>query len=149
LDALDSVNKKEIGKMSAINIIPSTFSKFIHPSFSRLLIDFMSSLHLSIMSMIMSLLYFIVCCIIPQSPRYQCYCELKRDDYEKAMKVNSNLWNDEDLKPKSIFDLYAELKKSNHISLIGLIVVEQLIGGISILFYMKHFAQLTGKAKVK
>jgi hypothetical protein len=100
------------------------------------------------MSMIMSLLYFIVCCLIPQSPRYQSYCELKRDDYEKAMKMNGNLWNDEDLKPKSIFDLYAELRKSNHISLIGLIVVEQLIGGISILFYMKHFAQLTGKTKV-
>lgn len=62
--------------------------------------------------------------------------------------MNSNLWNDEDLQSKSIFDLFAELKKRNLISLIGLILVEQLIGGISILFYMKHFAQLTGKSIV-
>lgn len=27
----------------------------------------------------------------------------------------------------------------------GLVLVEQFIGGISILFYMKHFAKLTGE----
>lgn len=66
-------------------------------------------------------------------------------DFEKAMKMRSNLWSEEDLQSKSIFDLFAELQKRNVISLIGLILVEQLIGGISILFYMKHFAQLTGE----
>lgn len=67
-------------------------------------------------------------------------------DFEKATaKMNSNLWNEEDLQPKSIFDLFDELKKRNVISLVGLILVEQLIGGISILFYMNHFAQLTGE----
>lgn len=59
--------------------------------------------------------------------------------------MNSNLWNDEDFQSKSIYDLFTELKQRNLISLIGLILVEQLIGGISILFYMKHFAQLTGE----
>lgn len=111
----------------------------------------MSPFHLSIISMIISLLYFIICCLIPESPRYQFYCEVRREhsyDFEKATKMNSNLWNDEDLQSKSIFDLFAELKKRNLISLIGLILVEQLIGGISILFYMKHFAQLTGKSIV-
>lgn len=111
----------------------------------------MSPLHLSIISMIISFLYFIICCLIPESPRYQYYCEVRREhsyDFEKAMKMNiSNLWNDddEDLQSKSIYDLFEELKKRKLISLIGLILVEQLIGGISMLFYMKHFAQLTGE----
>jgi hypothetical protein len=98
--------------------------------------------------MIVSLLYFFICCLIPESPRYQYYSETMREhsyDFEKAMKMNRNLWSKEDLQPKSIFDLFAELKKRNVISLVGLILIEQLIGGISILFYMKHFAQLTGK----
>lgn len=56
-----------------------------------------------------------------------------------------NLWSEEDLQRKSIVDLFNELKKLNLLSLIGLILVEQFIGGISILFYMKHFAQLTGE----
>lgn len=57
-----------------------------------------------------------------------------------------NLWSEEDLQRKSIVDLFNELKKLNLLSLIGLILVEQFIGGISILFYMKHFAQLSGKS---
>lgn len=76
------------------------------------------------------------------------YCEVRKEDsydIEKAMKMNVNLWSEEDLQSKSIFDLFAELKRRNLISLIGLILVEQLIGGISILFYMKYFAQLTGE----
>lgn len=66
-------------------------------------------------------------------------------DLEKAVKLH-NLWSEEDLQRKSIVDLFDELKKLNLSSLIGLILVEQFIGGISILFYMKHFAQLTGKS---
>jgi hypothetical protein len=68
------------------------------------------------------------------------------DDFNKAVKLH-NLWSAEDLQPKSIVDLFDELKKLNLLSLIGLILVEQFIGGISILFYMKHFAQLTGELK--
>lgn len=65
-------------------------------------------------------------------------------DFEKAVKLH-NLWSEEDLQRKSIVDLFDELKKLNLLSLIGLILVEQFIGGISILFYMKHFARLTGE----
>lgn len=99
--------------------------------------------------MIVSIFYFIICCLIPESPRYQSYNEKIREqsyDFEKAeKKMNCDLLNEEDLQQKSIFDLFSELKKRNIISLVGLILVEQLIGGISILFYMKHFAQLTGE----
>lgn len=63
---------------------------------------------------------------------------------EKTVKLQS-LWNVKDLQRKSIVDLFTELKKLNLLSLIGLLLVEQFIGGISILFYMKHFAQLSGK----
>lgn len=63
---------------------------------------------------------------------------------EKTVKLHS-LWSEEDLQRKSIVDLFTELKKLNLLSLIGLLLVEQFIGGISILFYMKHFAQLSGE----
>lgn len=107
--------------------------------------------------MILSVVYFIICCLIPESPRYQHYCDARKEhdyDFTKTSKMtrsnsscSRNLWNDEDdLQQKSIYDLFGELKKHNLISLIGLILVEQLIGGISILFYMKHFAQLTGES---
>lgn len=69
-------------------------------------------------------------------------------EFAKALKLR-NLWGEEDLRRKSIVDLFNELKKLNLLSLIGLILVEQFIGGISILFYMKHFAQLTGELTKK
>jgi hypothetical protein len=62
-----------------------------------------------------------------------------------AIKIRNNLWIEEDLERKSITDLFVELRKLNLSSLIGLILVEQFIGGISILFYLKYFAQLTGE----
>jgi len=97
------------------------------------------------LSVTLSLFYFIICCLIPESPRYQAVQDSERSyDLEKAVELN-NLWSVEDLQRKSIVDLFAELKKLNLLSLIGLVLVEQVIGGISILFYMKHFAQLTGE----
>lgn len=65
-------------------------------------------------------------------------------DFEVPVKLR-NLWSEKDLQRKSIVDLFDELKKLNLLSLIGLILVEQFIGGVSMLFYMKHFAQLTGE----
>lgn len=56
-----------------------------------------------------------------------------------------NPWSEEDLQQKSFKDLFVKLQKSNLLWLIGLIVIEQLVGGISILFYIKYFAKLTGK----
>lgn len=47
-------------------------------------------------------------------------------------------------KQTSLKNLYTEIKKSSVLYIIGLIMIEQLIGGISILFYIKYFAQLTG-----
>jgi hypothetical protein len=91
--------------------------------------------------------YFIICCLLPESPRYQLYCDAFQkhsNDFESATKMR-NLWSEEDLQRKSIIDLFIELRKLNLLSLIGLVLVEQFIGGIGILFYMKHFAQLTGE----
>lgn len=103
---------------------------------------------LSVLSIGLSLFFFIICLLIPESPRYNAYCDLKYSyDLEKAVKPH-NLWSEEDLQRKSILDLFVELKKLNLLSLIGLILFEQFIGGISILFYMKHFAQLTGKCQI-
>lgn len=67
-------------------------------------------------------------------------------DSVKAMKLH-NIWGKEDLQRKSISDMFVALKKLNLLPLMGLILVEQFIGGISILFYMKKFAQLTGTGK--
>ncbi|KAG5670321.1 hypothetical protein PVAND_000597 [Polypedilum vanderplanki] len=110
----------------------------------------MPSLNLSIASLICSLIYFIICCFLPESPCYKYYCDISRkqqchndDDMEKDVKL-CHLWNEEDLEQKSITNLFAELRKLNLSSLIGLILIEQFIGGISILFYIKYFAQLTG-----
>lgn len=69
-------------------------------------------------------------------------------EFEKAVKLH-NLWSEEDLQRKSIVDLFDELKKLNLLSLIGLFLVEQFIGGLSILFYMKHFAKLSGELNDK
>lgn len=104
-------------------------------------------MQLSAISIILCVFFFVICCFIPESPRYQAFCDMKRKhtyDFEKAVKLH-NLWSEEDLQRKSIVDLFDELKKLNLLSLIGLILVEQFIGGISILFYMKHFARLTGE----
>lgn len=102
-------------------------------------------MQLSAIAIILSSFFFVICCLIPESPRYHAYCELKHTyDLDKTTKLR-NLWSAEDLQQKSIVDLFDELKKLNLLSLIGLILVEQFIGGISILFYMKHFAQLTGE----
>jgi hypothetical protein len=68
----------------------------------------------------------------------------KPECFEKAAKTH-NLWSAEDLERKSIKDMFDELKKLNLLSLIGLILVEQFIGGVSILFYIKYFARLTGE----
>jgi hypothetical protein len=85
-----------------------------------------------------------ICCIIPESPHYHAYSELKKNhDLDKTVKIH-NLWSAKDLERKSIKDVFDELKKLNLFPLIGLILVEQFIGGVSILFYMKHFAHLTG-----
>lgn len=114
-------------------------------------IDFVTPMQLSVMAIILSLFFFVICCLIPESPRYRAYCDMKyKHTYEfaKALKLR-NLWGEEDLRRKSIVDLFNELKKLNLLSLIGLILVEQFIGGISILFYMKHFAQLTGELTKK
>jgi hypothetical protein len=100
----------------------------------------------AVMAIALSTFYFILCCFLPESPRWLAYCEMKSKDIDsvKAMKLH-NIWGKEDLQRKSIADLVAELKKLNLVPLMGLILVEQFIGGISVLFYMKHFAQLTGK----
>lgn len=103
-------------------------------------------MQLSAIAITLSLFFFMICCLIPESPRYRAYCDMRFKhtyDFEKAVKVH-NLWSEEDLQRKSIVDLFDELRKLNLLSLIGLILVEQFIGGISILFYMKRFAQLTG-----
>lgn len=98
------------------------------------------------MAIALSVFYFILCCFLPESPRWLAYCEMKSKDIDsvKAMKLH-NIWGKEDLQRKSIADLFAELKKLNLVPLMGLILVEQFIGGISVLFYMKYFAQLTGE----
>jgi Sugar (and other) transporter len=104
-------------------------------------------MQLSVVAVLLSILFFIICCLIPESPRYQAYYDMKKKhtyEFDKAVKLH-NLWSEEDLQRKSIVDLFNELKKLNLLSLIGLILVEQFIGGVSILFYMKHFAQLTGE----
>lgn len=102
-------------------------------------------MQLSVIAISLSSFFFVICCLIPESPRYHAYCEMKHTfEYDKAVKSH-NLWSAEDLQRKSIVDLFDELKKLNLLSLIGLILVEQFIGGVSILFYMKHFAQLTGE----
>lgn len=106
-------------------------------------------MQLSVIAIILSVFFLVICCLIPESPRYQAYCDMKCKhtyEFEKATKMR-NLWSEEDLQRKSIVDLFNELKKLNLLSLIGLILVEQFIGGISILFYMKHFAQLTGELR--
>lgn len=102
-------------------------------------------MQLSAIAITLSVSFAFICCLIPESPRYQAYWDMKYKHtykFEKAVKLH-NLWSEEDLQRKSIVDLINELKKLNLLSLIGLILVEQFIGGISILFYMKHFAQLT------
>lgn len=45
---------------------------------------------------------------------------------------------------KNHLQIFVELQRLQILSLIGLIMIEQLVGGISILFYIKYFAQLTG-----
>jgi hypothetical protein len=108
-------------------------------------------MQLSVIAIILSTFFFFICCLIPESPRYLAFCDMKFKhtyDFEKAVKLH-NLWSEEDLQQKSIVDLFNELKKLNLLSLIALILVEQFIGGISILFYMKHFAKLTGKCTAK
>lgn len=102
----------------------------------------------SAIAITLSVSFSIICCLIPESPRYRAFCDLEYKhtyDFEKAVKLH-NLWSEEDLQRKSIVDLLNELKKLNLLSLIGLILVEQFIGGISILFYMKYFSQLSGKS---
>lgn len=70
----------------------------------------------------------------------------KDSDFTKEAKGQStSIWDKEDLRRKSIKDLLDELRKLNLMPLMGLILVEQFIGGISILFYMKHFGKLTGE----
>jgi hypothetical protein len=109
--------------------------------------DFVTPMQLSVITIILSSFFFVICCLIPESPRYHAFCEMKHTyDSNKMVKLH-NLWSVEDLQRKSILDLFNELKKLNLLSLIGLILVEQFIGGVSILFYMKHFAQLTGNSK--
>lgn len=105
-------------------------------------------MQLSAIAILLSMFFFVICCLIPESPRYQAYCDMTFKhtyEFEKAVKLH-NLWGEEDLQRKSIVDLFDELKKLNLLSLIGLFLVEQFIGGISILFYMKHFAQLSGES---
>lgn len=105
----------------------------------------------SAIAIIYSILFFVICGLIPESPRYQAYCDMEYKhtyDLEKVVKLH-NLWHIEDLQQKSIVDLFCELKKLNLLSLIGLILVEQFIGGVSVLFYMKNFAQLTGECDEK
>lgn len=104
-------------------------------------------MQLSAIAIALSASFSIICCLIPESPRYQAFRDMKykdTQDFEKAEKLH-NLWTEEDLQRKSILDLINELKKLNLLSLIGLILVEQFIGGISILFYMKYVATLSGK----
>jgi hypothetical protein len=118
-------------------------------SLSIIVSDTLPSLHLAITSVIFSLLYFIICCLLPESPCYKYDCDTSRapcHDTEKDVKL-CHLWNEQDLQRKSITDLFVELRKLNLSSLIGLILVEQFIGGISILFYIKYFAQLTGECR--
>lgn len=105
-------------------------------------------MQLSAIAIFLSIFFFIICCLIPESPRYQAICDLnfaRTFEFDKTTAKIHNLWSEEDLQRKSIVDLFNELKKLNLLSLIGLILVEQFIGGVSILFYMKHFAQLSGK----
>lgn len=111
--------------------------------------DFITPMQLTAIAITISTFFFFICCLIPESPRYQAYCDTNSRhtyEFEKAVKLH-NLWSEEDLQRKSIVDLFNELKKLNLLSLIGLLLVEQFIGGISILFYMKHFAQLTGECE--
>lgn len=105
--------------------------------------DLITPMQLSAIAITLSVSFSLICCLIPESPRYQAFCDMK--NIEKVVKLH-NLWTEEDLQRKSIVDLINELKKLNLLSLIGLILVEQFIGGISILFYMKHVAQLSGKS---
>lgn len=120
-------------------------------SVSRFFADFITPMQPSAIAIILSFFFFIICCLIPESPRYTAFHDVQFKhtyDFEKAIKLHK-LWSEEDLQRKSIVDLFNELKKLNLLSLIGLVLVEQFIGGISILFYMKHFAQLTGEWMAK
>lgn len=87
--------------------------------------------------------------MIPESPRYQAYCHHHeslnfRDVESNAIKKQNVLWTHEDLQRKTVCNLISELREKSLCSVIGLIFFEQFIGGISILFYMKKFAVLTG-----
>lgn len=107
-------------------------------------------MQLSAIAITLSVVFTVICCLIPESPRYKAYCDMKYKhtyEFETAAKLH-NLWSEEDLQRKSIVDLFNELKKLNLLSLIGLILAEQFIGGISILFYMKHYARLSGELKL-
>lgn len=133
--------------------IPSSSHTLIWKLFNYLNFStaFITPMQLSFIAITLSIFFFVICCLIPESPRYQAYCDSNfrhTYEFEKAVKLH-NLWSEEDLQRKSIVDLFDELKKLNLLSLIGLLLVEQFIGGISILFYMKHFAQLTGEFKDK
>jgi hypothetical protein len=100
---------------------------------------------ISVMSIGLSCVLLIASCFLPESPHYRAYCEMKKShDFEKTVKT-FRLWSAEDVERKSIKDMFVELKKLNLLSLIGLILVEQFIGGVSILFYIKYFARLTGE----
>lgn len=123
----------------------SRVNEFNFPFIS--LADFITPKQLSVVAILLSIFFFVICCLIPESPHFVAYSDMKYKDTfecEKTVKLHS-LWSMEDLQRKSIVDLFTELKKLNLLSLIGLLLVEQFIGGISILFYMKHFAQLSGK----
>ncbi|CRK89024.1 CLUMA_CG002519, isoform A [Clunio marinus] len=114
--------------------------------FTQYFIDLVTPLQHSWIVFALALLFFVICCLIPESPRYQAFREMEVEntyDFEKAVRLHK-LFNVEDLQRKSLKDLFNELKKLNLLSVIGLFLVEQFIGGISILFYMKHFSQLTG-----
>lgn len=100
----------------------------------------------AVLAIALTSIFFLLCCFLPESPRYLAYCEMKSKDTDFAKEVElHSIWGKEDLQRKSILDLFDELKKLNLLPLMGLILVEQFIGGISILFYMKHFARLTGE----
>ena len=95
--------------------------------------------------------YFIICLFIPESPRFEAYCSYReslifQDAKENAIQkqLPHVLWTHEDLQRKTVDNLLSELKKTKLLSVVGLILFEQFIGGISILFYMKKFAILTG-----
>lgn len=74
--------------------------------FLQYFLDSLPFQHLSIMSTVFSLLYFVICYFIPESPRYEYYCEVSRK--QKCDVGNNklhNTWNEEDLQQKSFADL--------------------------------------------